>query len=71
MKTAETIFCFWFALVLLWWGISEPESAPQQSALAGQALVLLAGPYAIIATLQRSRNTRTKEEPSGSVKELA
>lgn len=69
MKTAETIFCFWFALVLLWWGISEPESAPQQSALAGQALVLLAGPYAIIATLQRSRNSHTNDGPSATAKE--
>jgi len=39
--------------VFLWWTMMEPESAPQQSALAGQALVLLPAPYVIVATLQR------------------
>jgi hypothetical protein len=54
MRVLEVIFAIWAILVFLWWVIMEPESAPQQSALAGQALVLLAAPYVIIATLQRS-----------------
>lgn len=56
MKVAEIVFYLWVGLVAAWWVISSPESAPQQAALAGQALVLVCIPYTIVAVMQRARN---------------
>ena len=48
------IYSVWALLVGLWWAQSGPESAPQQAAVAAQALVLVVIPYTITATLQRA-----------------
>lgn len=55
MKVGEALFVVWTAVVAIWWIVSDPESAPQQAALAGQALVLVTLPYCVLAALQRAR----------------
>ena len=59
MKLASRVFAVWAILVGIWWIISDPESAPQQAALAGQALVLLGLPYFLLAALQREESLQT------------
>ena len=64
MRIAEIGFAIWAVLVGLNWLISNPESAPQQAALAGQTLVLLCIPYCIIAVIQRGQkpqSTKTQD----------
>lgn len=64
MKIVETVFIGWAILIMLWWAQAVPESAPQQAALAGQALVLLVGPYVIMSTLQRGQSRQSSEKRS-------
>jgi hypothetical protein len=64
MRVLEAMFAVWAVLVFVWWVGSEPESAPQQAALAGQALVLLAAPYVIISTMQRGHSRDRLEAKS-------
>lgn len=54
----ELAFIIWAVGVSLFWIVSVPESAPQQAALAGQALVLICVPYCVLSVLQRSRAVR-------------
>ena len=56
----EKVFFVWASFVAAYWVTSNPESAPQQAALAAQALVLVAIPYCALATFQRrhARNFR-------------
>lgn len=56
IRTGAMAYVFWAILVALWWISSDPDSAPQQAALAGQALVLTCIPYTILSTLQRSQH---------------
>lgn len=55
---SEVIFVIWAIGVAIWWIGSSPESAPQQAALAGQALVLVCIPYCALSVLQRSSAAR-------------
>jgi hypothetical protein len=61
LKAFETIYIIWAILVAFWWVFTDPESAPQQAALAGQALVLIGIPYTILAIVQRGRAIRAFE----------
>jgi len=70
LNLSEFLFLIWAAGVMLFWSFSTPDSAPQQAALAGQALVLICIPYCVLSVLQRSRAARaadgkpvTSEEP--------
>lgn len=47
----------WAGLVVIWWAwLTEPISAPQQAAAAGQALVLLVGPYIFVRAVGECLN---------------
>lgn len=67
MKLGEILFIVWAIGVMLFWVSSTPVSAPQQAALAGQALVMICAPYCVLSVLQRSRLARdTKEREAGA-----
>jgi hypothetical protein len=61
MKIAEILFIIWAIAVALFWVFSMPSSAPQQAALAGQALVLVCIPYCALSVLQRSWAARQEK----------
>jgi hypothetical protein len=54
MHLSEFLFLIWAVGVSLFWLGSEPTSAPQQAALAGQALVLICIPYCVLSVFQRA-----------------
>jgi hypothetical protein len=70
MKVGLAItYTIWAVLVLFNWVVSTPESAPQQAALAGQALVLSFIPYAIVSVFQRSGIVVSAPKPVAPVKD--
>ena len=70
MRVIEVLFTIWALLVFAWWMLTDPTSAPQQAALAGQALVLLCTPYVIVATLQRGHALKQDEPKSVEVRSV-
>lgn len=56
-NVGAVLFVIWAIGVAIFWIVSTPESAPQQAALAGQALVLVCIPYCVLSVLQRSALT--------------
>lgn len=72
LNLSELLFLIWTAVIMLFWAFSTPESAPQQAALAGQALVMICIPYCALSVLQRSWAARDMEpqETEESVLEL-
>lgn len=58
IRVAQVLFAIWAAIIALNWIMSNPESAPQQAALAGQTLVLLFIPYSVLAVFQRSAGSK-------------
>lgn len=63
LNLSEILFLIWAGIILAWWAVSVPESAPQQAALAGQALVLICIPYCVLSVLQRSWAARAEKHP--------
>ena len=57
----------WTGLIGIWWAFATaPTSAPQQAAAAGQALVLLAGPYIFARAVGKCLDSFTEAtQPSG------
>lgn len=68
MKLFELLFIFWAIGVALFWIGSTPESAPQQAALAGQALVLVCIPYCVLSVIQRTMGRDNTLELTQSLK---
>lgn len=72
MSLGEFLFLVWAIIVGLFWLTSQPSTAPQQAALAGQALVLICIPYCVLSVFQRAwaaRETR-RDSAASQVLEL-
>ena len=71
-RLSEALFIIWAIGVSVFWIGSTPQSAPQQAALAGQALVLICIPYCVVSVLQRgwaAREAKTQQSAAATIPE--
>jgi hypothetical protein len=71
LNLSDLLFLVWTSCIALWWIGSSPDSAPQQAALAGQALVLICIPYCALSVLQRSWAAQERKRQETASKPVA